>query len=77
MTADADELSSSRATRLAALKAAEETERAIEDEKRKAALKNGVQGDFMREQNKMVYGGSMNLEERLRRGRGALVKESD
>jgi len=77
MTADADDLNSSRATRLAALKAAEEAERAIEDEKRKTALKNGVQGDFMRAQNKLVYGGSIGLEERLKRGRGALVRESD
>ncbi|KAF9513852.1 hypothetical protein BS47DRAFT_907355 [Hydnum rufescens UP504] len=77
MTVDADELNSSRAMRLAALKAAEDAEQAIEDEKRKKALKNGVQGDFMREQNKMVYGGSMGLEERLKRGRGALVRESD
>ena len=77
MTSDADELNSSRATRLAALKAAEEAERTIEDEKRKTASKNGVQGDFMRAQNKLVYGGSIGLEERLKRGRGALVRESD
>jgi len=77
MTADADELVSSRATRLAALQAVEEAEKAAEDEKRKKAMSKGGQGDFMREQTKMVYGGSMGLEERLKRGRGALVRESD
>lgn len=34
-------------------------------------------GSFMRDQSKLVYGGNIGLEERLRRGRGGLVRDVD
>ena len=77
MSSNASELDSTRATRLAALKVAEDAELAAEEERRAKALKGGkgVGPEFMREQSKAVYGGTIGLEERLRRGRGALVRE--
>ena len=76
MTADADALSAARTTRLAALEEAERVEAAAEDEARKKAASVGGKGSFMREQEKMVFGG-MNLEERVRRGRGGMVKDGE
>lgn len=77
MTQDASDLESARATRLAALAAAEKAEQEAEDIKRKEAFgKKGTgQGSFMRDQSKLVYGGNIGLEERLKRGRGGLVRE--
>lgn len=79
MTDDANALEAARATRLAALAAAERAEREADDSKRKETFsKNGTgQGNFMRDQSKLVYGGSIGLEERLRRGRGGLVRDID
>lgn len=77
MTTDASELESARTTRLAALAAAEQAEQEADDAKRKETYgKKGTgQGSFMRDQRKLVYGGSIGLEERLKRGRGGLVRE--
>jgi len=79
MSEDANALEAARATRLAALAAAEEAERKADDAKRKETFsKNGTgQGSFMRDQSKLAYGGSIGLEERLRRGRGGLVRDID
>jgi hypothetical protein len=80
MMSDASSHEAARATRLAALAAAEEIERATEDTKRKEAFTgkgSSGKGAFMREQEKMVYGGSISLDERLRRGRAGLVRDVD
>jgi len=79
MSEDANSLEAARATRLAALAAAEEAERNADDAKRKETFgKNGTgQGRFMRDQSKLAYGGSIGLEERLRRGRGGLARDID
>lgn len=78
MTSDASALESARSTRLAALEAAEKAEKEVEDKERKESLlgKKGTgTGGFMREQQKMAYGGAIGLDERLRRGRAGLVRE--
>jgi len=80
MTIDASDVDASRATRIAALQATEQAELAAEEENRRksAKVKGGDgKGEFMREQARVVYGGGGGLEERLKRGRGALVRESD
>lgn len=77
MSEDANALEAARKTRLAALAAAEKAEREAEDAQREQTYKKGAgQGAFMRDQSKLVYGGSIGLEERLKRGRGTgLVRE--
>lgn len=75
MSANATELDSTRAVRLAALHATEQAELAAEEARRAKGKGSGVGPDFMREQSRAVYGGGIGLEERLRRGRGALVRE--
>lgn len=80
MTEDANSLEAQRTTRLAALAAAEQAEREADEAKRKEAFRKGGtgQGGFMRDQSKLVYGGNIGLEERLKRGgRGGLVRESE
>jgi hypothetical protein len=76
MSADADSLNASRATRLAQIQALEKAEFEREEAARKKAGPDG-KAAFMRQQEKIVFGGGMNLEERLKRGRVGLVRESD
>lgn len=77
MSTDADTLSASRVTRLAAIEAQERVEQESEDAARKKAASNGMKGSFMREQEKMVFGGGLGLEERIKRGRGGMVRDGE
>lgn len=78
MSQNADAMENSRLARLAQIEADEKAEREAEEAARKKAGK-GSKGAFLREQESMVFGVSnnMGLEERLKRGRGALVREAD
>jgi len=69
-------MESSRQARLAALEAAERAEREAEDAKRKKTGRDG-KSRFISEQEKMLYGGSMKLDERLQRSRMGLVREAE
>ena len=78
MSQNANDMESARLARLAEMEVLEKAEREAEEATRKKAGK-GSKGAFMREQESKVFGVSnaMGLEERLKRGRGGLVRESD
>lgn len=78
MTQDASSMEASRQVRLAQIDAEEAAQKEAEEATRKKTGK-GIKGSFLREQEKLVYGvgNGMGLEERLNRGRAALVRESE
>ncbi len=76
MTQDASALEASRQARLQALEIAEKAERELQDAIRMKVGKDG-KSNFVREQEKALYGGSMKLDERIQRGRMGLVREQD
>jgi len=76
MTQDASALEASRQARLQALEIAEKAERELQDAIRMKVSKDG-KSNFVREQEKVLYGGSMKLDERIQRGRMGLVREQD
>jgi len=76
MTQDASSLESSRQVRLAQLAVIEKAEREAEEAMRKKTGKHG-KSTFVRDQEKVLYGGNMRLDERLQRNRMGLVREGE
>ncbi|KAJ7631165.1 Pre-mRNA splicing factor-domain-containing protein [Roridomyces roridus] len=74
MSSNATAMSSERQERLAAMLEKEKAELAREEELRK---KNKGTGGFLSQEQKKVFGGSIGLEDRIRRGRGGMVVDAD
>ncbi|KAA1468013.1 hypothetical protein DENSPDRAFT_927029 [Dentipellis sp. KUC8613] len=74
MSSNANTLSSDRKERLTSLLEKEKAE--LEEEERLRAKSKGM-GGFLSHEQKKVFGGQGGLEDRLRRGRAALVAEGD
>ncbi|KAG8937954.1 hypothetical protein FRC00_008300 [Tulasnella sp. 408] len=73
MAENATAMESSRNIRIAELEAQEKAEREAEDVKRMKAGRDG-KSRYVLEQEKLLYSGSMNLDERIRRGRAGLAR---
>jgi len=74
MSSNASTLAVDRQERLKAMLEKEKTELAAEE---LARAKSKGMGGFLSQESKKVFGGEGGLEERLRRGRGALVRVVD
>jgi hypothetical protein len=74
MSSNASSMSAERQERLAAMLEKEKAELAAEEE---ARAKSKGMGGFLSHEQKKVFGGSGDLEERIRRGRGGMVVDND
>jgi len=74
MTTGATTMSSERRERLTNLLAQEKAELEVEERIR---AKSGGMGSFLSHESKKVFGGSGGIEERIRRGRGQMVVDTD
>ncbi|KAF7311059.1 Cir-N domain-containing protein [Mycena chlorophos] len=74
MQSDAQTMSVERQERLSALLEKEKADLARDEEARR---KSKGMGDFLSHEQKKVFGGAIGLEERIRRGRGGMVVDTD
>lgn len=74
MTADATSMSSERKERLTQMLEKEKADHAAEEQ---ARAKSKGMGGFLSQESKKVFGGSGGLEDRIRRGRGGMVVDTD
>ncbi|KAJ7293133.1 Pre-mRNA splicing factor-domain-containing protein [Mycena rebaudengoi] len=74
MSSNASSMSVERQERLAMMLEKEKAELARDEE---ARLKSKGMGGFLSQEQKKVFGGSIGLEDRIRRGRGGMVVDAD
>ncbi|KAJ7161373.1 Pre-mRNA splicing factor-domain-containing protein [Mycena crocata] len=74
MSSNATSMSVERQERLAAMLEKEKAELARDEE---ARMKSKGMGGFLSQEQKKVFGGSIGLEDRIRRGRGGMVVDAD
>ncbi|CAK5280604.1 unnamed protein product [Mycena citricolor] len=74
MSSDANTMSAERQQRLAMLLEKEKADLARDEEDRR---KSQGMGNFLSKEQKKVFGGSIGLEDRIRRGRGGMVVDAD
>lgn len=74
MTLNASSMSVERQERLKMLLEKEKAELEADE---KARAKSGGMGDFLSAESKKVFSAAGGLEDRIKRGRGGLVRESD
>ncbi|KAJ7446451.1 Pre-mRNA splicing factor-domain-containing protein [Mycena galericulata] len=75
MSSNATSMSAERQERLAAMLEKEKAELARDEEARKK--NKGGMGGFISQEQKKVFGASIGLEDRIRRGRGGMVVDAD
>jgi hypothetical protein len=74
MSINASSLTVDRQERLKTLLEKEKADLVAEEQ---ARAKSGGMGNFLSAESKKVFGGTGGLEERIRRGRGGMVREAD